>query len=605
MSYGDTTRWYELSGEDLARRTLAIATRLRNEDSARLERYRRAISMHGSFPLVGLQPDEFMQSALEGYKPLSVNLVRVHVTTARADLIQSRPRPQIVSSDGDYQVQERSKGLTKFSDGSMYADKFDRKARAVALMSALLGDGVLKHHLRDDLARTEIVFPWELFVDEQDAYDGDPRSMWQVKMVPRSTVAALWPKHRRAIDEQATEASLSGSVGRSSAIADRVKIVEAWHLPSAKGAKDGRHVIVCGDLVLHDERWDDARFPFSRLSWSEPVPGFWATGIAWDLEGVQLEMNETLATISECRPTVTPVTFVEKGSKVAKGHITNEVGAIVEYVGSQPSRGQLGDIPPGLVAHADWLWSRSFQITGVSELAAASMKPAGLNSGASLRAYADIKSARFYDWGVAWQDLYIDAAEQKIALMRRAAERNPQLDVVYSDRERRRVERIKWADVSLEEDSYLVQVYPVNAAATTPAGRLAQLDEWMALGYDPKDYRRVAGYPDLEAEVNLESAVRKELERVLSEMLYGSGRYVAPEPFYDLALARKLGTLHYLQGQTRGAPQERLLLLVQWMEEVAALQKQAAAAAATQPAPPGAPEALPPDGAGAPPMPPM
>ena len=37
----------------------------------------------------------------------------------------------------------------------------------------------------------------------------------------------------------------------------------------------------------------------------EPVPGFWATGIAWDLEGVQLEMNETLATISECRPTVT------------------------------------------------------------------------------------------------------------------------------------------------------------------------------------------------------------------------------------------------------------------------------------------------------------
>ena len=115
--------------------------------------------------------------------------------------------------------------------------------------------------------------------------------------------------------------------------------------------------------------------------------------------------------------------------------------------------------------------------------------------------------------------------------MRRAAESNPKLDVVYSDRERRRVERIKWADVSLEEDSYLVQVYPVNAAATTPAGRLAQLDEWMALGYDPKDYRRIAGYPDLEAEVNLESAVRKELDRVLSEMLYGSGRYVAPEPF--------------------------------------------------------------------------
>ncbi len=593
-------RWYELDGEDLATRVVEIAGRLRDEDQGRLDRYRRAAAAHGNFPLVGLGPDEFTTPTTATHRPLAVNLTRVLVTTARADLVQTRPAPQVLSSDGDYAIQRRSEGLTKFVDGSMYADKFDATASIVALHSALFGDGLVKHYLRDDLARAEVVFPWELFVDEQDAYYGNPQSLWQVKYVPLGTLKAQWPKARKALEQAALDAN-NGRRASPSSVSERVQVVEAWHLPSSKGSRDGRHVIVCGTVVLHDEPWEDEAFPFTRLSWSEAVPGYWSTGIAFDVEGIQYEMNDTLEIIQECARLVSPVTFVERGSRVVKSHLTNEVGKIVEYTGSQPSNSVLGQIPQQLLDHVNFLWSKAFQATGISELAAASMKPAGLNSGASLRAYADIKSARFYDWGQRWQQFYVEVAEQKIALMRRAAESNPKLDVVYQDQKRRRVERIKWSDVSLDRDAYLVQVYPINASAKTPAGRLAQLDEWMALGYDPKDYRRIAGYPDLEAEVNLESAVRKELERVLDEMLYGSGRYVAPEPFYDLALARKLGTLHYLQGQTRGAPQERLLLLVQWMEEVAALQKQAAAAAV----PPGAPEALPPDGAGAPPMPPM
>ena len=57
--------------------------------------------------------------------------------------------------------------------------------------------------------------------------------------------------------------------------------------------------------------------------------------------------------------------------------------------------------------------------------------------------------------------------------------------------------------------------------------------------------------PDLEAEMNLEDAPRDLLEQAFERMLT-DGIYISPEPFYDLQLAMKLGSLHYQRARLAG-----------------------------------------------------
>jgi hypothetical protein len=590
------TRWWLADVEDMPSRLTGVVRQIYQRGGQRQMNLLRAARLFGDMPSLGLSPRAFAMPTVSAYGRLSLNVIRALATTARADLVGGpAPTPWFVTSGADYELQKRAEGLTKFNRGVFYQTGFDATARRVALHSALFGDGLVKVFARDGKPVIEHVFPWEVHVEEADGFYGAPRSLYQTKWVDRSVLQGRFPEHSQAI-EDAKSIDIDPTGGmlfvQRDDLADQVLVVEAWHLPSASDADDGRHVIAIDGATLHHEEWTEESFPFVRFSWTEPLAGYWACGIADEVAGLQYEINLTIEKIRQALALcAVPRVFVEKGSKVATAQLNNDLGAIVQYVGRPPVFDVARAVSPELVQHLDRLYAKAFELTGVSQLNASSMKPAGLSSGRALRVYADLQSKRFVAWGQAYQDFYVEVARQVVRLMRRLAEDDPEVEVVYHDSKRKRIERIRWEDVNLDDESYILQAYPVSSLPNTPAGRLAAVDDMLNAGMiDPATAKRLAQMPDLESEMSLEDAPRDLLEQAF-ELMLTEGVYISPEPFYDLNLAMRLGSLHYQRARLAGVPDERLDLVRRFLVAV----QQMLTPPPPPPAAPAGAEALPPE----------
>lgn len=157
--------------------------------------------------------------------------------------------------------------------------------------------------------------------------------------------------------------------------------------PVIKGSNDGRHVIAIDNFTLLDEEWERDTFPFCFIRWTERLLGFWGQGLAEQLTGIQVEINKLLRNIQEQMHLATPKVFVEAGSKISKAHINNEIWGIIEYAGTPPTFYVPKTVSGEIFSHLDRLFSRAYEIAGVSVLAAQSKKPAGLESGVALREF--------------------------------------------------------------------------------------------------------------------------------------------------------------------------------------------------------------------------
>jgi len=601
MSSREETRWWrgsKRSRYNLVRTALEDAY---STSGTRLDSHERALRFYAD------KTELIVGRNLAYPARLEFNLIRTLAQTARAHLVEyPPPRPAIQTSGGDPDLQRRAQGLTKFMAGAIYQTKFDAKARGKnALRSAVFGVGPMKYSSRFGRLHAESVRPWELFAHRDDEQAGDVRTLYHAYREDRGRLAHLYPQHAEAIDDSDGadllpwgQGLLSGTTGH------RVGVVEAWHLPSAPHAKDGRHIVAIEGLVLCDEPWTAPDFPFSWLPWSEPISDFWPTGLGDTCGPIQRKLNELLNRLQQAIDLcVWPRLLVPRGSKIAPWPPTNEIGSVAFYSGNvRPEWDIARKIDPEIAGQIERLWSKGFQQEGISELAAMAMKPAGLQSGESLRVFHDKASGRMANWSLCEDDLYVDAGEQFLRQARALAEQDPDYTTVYEDKRKRTIEPIRFADVDLDEEVYKIQAYPVSDLPQTPAGRQAVLQERVASGiYTPDQYKRLSRSPDLEAEDALESAPHDWLVRVLDDMTYGDGAYVEPEGLDDIETGITLTKRYYAQARNNNVAPGRLKNLRTFAAALVTLKEKAAAASAPPPGPPGLPPG--PPGA-APPLPP-
>ncbi len=589
-------RWWKEKREPHETITEVVRTlRTCEAGKARLDRLTRAARLYGDRAMLGLSPSQMVRTSV-GVGRLSLNIVRSLVTTARAQLVQGpAPRPMFVTSGGDWRTQKRAQGLTKFLAGVIYQTGFDATARSGALHSANFGSGCFKIYAEHGRIEIERVYPWEIWVDETEAHYGKPRSMYQTKYIDRAVLAELYPDEAEAI-EDAPAGEGDGRLQTTSATSDLVMVIEAWHLPSGPEAGDGRHVICVEGCSLLDEEWEDTSFPFEFFHWSEALGSFWPTGIADEVAGIQYEINVTMERIRQCLAVcAVPRVFLERGSKVVPAHLTNEIGGIVWYTGKPPVIDIARAVSPELANHLQNLKQEAYTNTGVSQSAASGMTPTKLQTGRAIRINAEEEKSRFTPWKLDWSDLYRRVGLQVVRLMRRLAKDDPSVEVVYQDPKRKVIERIAWRDVELDEDSYVLQCFPISALPSTPAGRLEALQEMASTGLiDGPTFKRLCDFPDLEAELAVENAPRELLEKEMEEMLY-DGVARRPEPFYDLALILRVGPLHYLNAKQNGVDEENLTLLRDYL---VATKNMMAAANGNTPGPTGPAMASPPGSGG-------
>ncbi len=532
------------------------------------------------------------------------------VDTIHAKIVQSPPRPMALTQGGDFKAQQRAKKITKLAEAIAYDSGGDVEASRALRDACNQGSGACKVFTVNGKVRVSRVLIHQLFVDPIEGHQGKPRTLYQRDDIDRGVLAEMFPGNDALID--AADARTWGSEetwmeGLDGSTSDTVEVIEAWRLPSGPDAGDGRHVVAVSNGVILDEPWEDETFPFPMLHYSQPTIGFWGTGCAQILRGIQQRLDSIDVTIERCHRLLANARIaIPKQGEINIDHLLdNRDGAAFEFTHPyEPKALNFQAVSPELYNQREWLKAQAFAEAGVSQLAAQSLKPAGLDSGAALRTYLDTQSERFVALAQAYQEFYVEIARQCIRAARRLAENDNGYTVLY--RSKHKTERIAVADLDLDDESYILQVFPISMLPSTPAGKLAALQELFQAGtISQETFYRLADFPDLDSERELQTAARDLVDMTLDTILE-TERYLSPIPMQDLNVALSVSVKRYMRARCDGTNAEALELLARYMTDAEALLKQMSATApppanATAPMPGAPADPM----AAAPPLPPQ
>lgn len=569
-----------------------------------------------------LYSSQMMQSWVSGPIPspstdrrLALNVVKSCVDAFVSKMTIERPKVTFLTSGGDWDLQEKSKDLEKFVDGQFYEMKLYEETPRIIQDACIYGSGILHIYIdgkgEDAKVACERVLPQELLVDDIDGLYGSPRSLFRRKLVDRLRLIEMFPEHAAEIEVmEAVKGDTSNEIWPSmmDTTSEMIPIVCAWHLRSSKSAEDGRFAIVAHEKTLFSSEWNYDYFPFAiyRRSWA-PV-GYWGIGLAEELLGIQLEINQLAQKIQRHHYLLaTGHWMVEQNSRVSSGQIDNDI-SIIRYTGPNPPQVYFPNAMSADIYQHLWaLYGKAFELSGISQLAASSQKPAGLNSGKAIDAYADITSERFATASRAYQDLFLDIARQVIDRAREITENdNPKYSVTSVSKDA--FTEVEFLNTDLDESEAVLQMYPTDKLAKDPAERMSQVVELrkaFPTKFDEELALRLLDYPDIESATN-ELEASDDLTRKIVTKMLKEGKVIQPRPFMNLDRAIKIAQLMELRAEVQGAPEDRLELVRTWIvnaEEMLKPIEQDPQQVANMPPQDMPPVGAPPNGGMPPPMP--
>lgn len=565
-------RWWTLKDDTLFQSVWQVVKKTSENQSARSLNHIRYARLYHNVENYSLQPwatpRQIPNDALLSSR-VTLNVVKSCVDTVASKIAKNRPKPQFLTSDGDYSLQTKAKNLTQFIEGLFYSGKFYEINAQAFIDACVFGTGaVYMYYCPDEKTiKIERVLIEELVVNEIDGRYKTPSQIHRVRMVARDALASMYPKHLQSI----VMAPSGLDASSTTSTADVVKVIESWHLPSSKGAGDGKHSICIENATLFSEEYKHDSFPFVFQRWTDSLMGFWGIGLGEELLGIQLEINKLLRNIQISQHLMSvPQVWVESSSKVVAAQLNNEIGGIKKYTGNPP----IFQVPPAMSAevynHLENLFSKAFQITGVSQLSASALKPAGIDAAVALREMSDIESERFMLVAQRYEESFMNLARMAINMCKALYE-DEGININMKAPGKKSMTAISWKDVSLKDDQYIMKVWPTSLLPSSPAGKLQKVQEMMQAGFfDREDAIALLDFPDTEAVTSLITASRDDTLLMISNMLE-KGIYDPPEPYMNLQLAMKLTQSAYIKARMNGYEDDKLELLRRFMSDLQTL----------------------------------
>jgi hypothetical protein len=490
---------------------------------------------------------------------ITFNMCQSGVDTYCAKESKNKPRPMFLTNGGNYTQQRRAKRLNMFSDGLFHENNGQAMMRDQRRDSMVWGDGIIHVYNENNRCKWERVHPTELLVDEIEAFYGEPRQMHRAKLVDRQILVKAFEEseYGKESDRAAMVRELRrvqpmkfDDVVIQKSTSDMLQVVESWHLPSHPEADDGMVLVTCGDIILNSRDWKRDHFPFAKLAWTPRVYGYWAQGAVEQLQSIQLEINRLLWVIQRSMYLAGSFkVFLERGSKIVREQINNEIGAVVTYVGKTPVYAVPPIVAEEMYEHLERLKRYGYELLGISMLSANSEKPAGLNSGVALREYNDIESDRFMTQGLAKEDNAVVLAKLSLEVVEDIVEETGNYEVTVPGA--RFTQKLDWKDVKLKPTDYVTKCFPVSSLPQEPAARLETITEWVQAGWlSPRQGKRLMDLPDLEAMNSLQQAAEDNITRILDQIV-DKGVFEAPSADDDLQSALELVS-EYIQSAKLG-----------------------------------------------------
>lgn len=523
---------------------------------------------------------------------ITFNVIASCVETLVSKVTKNKPRPSFLTDGGSWEMQQKAKQLTKFMNAVFYETKVHEKAIASTRDATVFGDGFL-HVFINGKGRIECerVLPDELLVDDSDGLHGEPRQLVRRKAVDRMVLMDTFgdtEERKTAILDAKVRQEDAAQRGRS----DMVDVWEGWYLPCGK--TEGRHIITANGVALCDEPWTLECFPFVQMHYRDPVVGFWGQGVAEILVGIQVEMNKLVRSISEQLQRKGRGRIFYPKNSINPEHLDNSVAPAIPFTGGvPPTVDNAAVVSPDEFAQVDALYQRAFQIVGTSELSAQGKKPSGLDAAVALREFNDIETERFAFFVMAYERFFMRFAELCLDLIRENGGKGYKVRLPN----KRYLVELDFADIGLEKDDYIMQMFPVSSLPSTPGARLQRVEELRAGGYiDMPTAKRLLDFPDVDTEMNLANAADDDADASISMILDRSEPEMPDlEPYQDIDKVISRGTASYLYAKHHGCDEERLDMLRQYINMATAkkLEMMAPPPEAMTPMAPGAPPPAP------------
>jgi len=545
--------WKEATAEYRGQSLVAAAEALVHDQSTRRNLNLLHARMYGNFDMSGFGAREYMRGSVIASAKIAFNVTEAAVDTLASKISKHRPRAAVMTDGAKWSQQQKGKRLGRFVDGAFAHAKVYAKDDLIFIDACVFGAGGYKLIMdEDDKVNIERVWLDECYVDEADARYGAPRQMFQGKLCHREKLVADFPEMADKI-----RACKPPNGVEQGGFGDMIQVWEAWHLPSSKGAEDGKHAIALEDgTEIHCEKWTLQRFPFVFFNFKPRLLGFWGQGVAEMLTGVQLEINRLVRSISEqLRRKGRGRTFMPLAAKVPPEHMTNAIADIVYYNGSvAPTVDNQNAVAQEEFMQLDRLYEKAFQIIGVSEMSVSAKKPSGLDAGVAIREWEEIESERFAKQHQRWDNFHVDLAEAMLDFVREFGS----ADYVTKYEHKNFMETIKWSDVKHEPGTYSLKMFPVSSLPQTPSARRQAVKELEADGtIDKPTALKLLDFPDLEAEMNLGNASRDDVDALIERAINGE-EVEMPDKYTNLDVLVERGTAMYLFARNHEASEEAL-----------------------------------------------
>ena len=595
----------DLPADERARKILAVVSRLGNNQNFRRENFLRYYRLYSNYPVMGFGVAAYARPVTFSGNRLAFNVIKNCSDAFVAKVTKDHPKVTYLTSGADWEMQQKAESLDKFTEGLFYEAKVYEQAPLAVLDAAICGTGIMKVAIEGEGEDQHIVLdrvlPWEYVVDDQEAMYGKPNNVYQRKYYDRTVAIEMFPEYRDDIMKAKQDSGDVDGVGYDQT-ADQVMMTEAWHLPASKHSGDGRHCIAIQGKCLLDEAYEYDYAPFVFYRRQGPVLGFWGIGLADELMGIQLEMNTLLQKIQRSHHLMAAAHWlVENGCRVDSNQLDNDIGSIIRYTGTRPEAVVPQAVGAEVYSHIERLYAKAYEICGINQLQAQAEKPPGLDSGKALQTYADLGTERHQLSVRSYQGMFLEIARQMLDRARDISKTYPEYEV--KAHARKYFKSVKFLDVDLKQEEYVLKMYPTNALANEPAARLSQVQSLANAGWiDAADAKRLLDFPDLEAESDIQNAAYNAIQQTIAGFLQpGEPKYRGPEPFMDLEGGIKRVQMAYIKAWCDEVPEERLQLFRDWMAAANDILNPP-----QPPAPPGPPPGPPgpPMGPEGPPMPP-
>lgn len=476
-------------------------------------------------------------------EPIGYNVVASVTDTMAGHLLRNKVRPLFVTERGSVQDRMNAAGMQRGIEGEFHnAGIYTYRGTDVCYRGLILNAGGVKVCVDRENKRLDhqTVWPHEFYVPKLEAYRDCVHQMVHEYDVDRAVLKRMFPEHAEEIDKAPWHVDQSTTDSRE--VSDRVTVREGWHLPTLDPAlhdeHDGVRVLSIPGKELLREPYAHDRFP---VAWFRPMRmqgEYWSRGYPERLAGAQMKLNEYQERIDEILNLhARPLIVAWQRAGIRRDKITNAVGTILSSkVPPHQALWQMTPqaVPRELVERVQAIIAWAEKQAGVSELSISAQKPVGIEHAPALQHLADTESVRHTDVFRSWEIFHTDLARVDVNGLRELAELDPGYETVFHNN--REMKRVKWKDVDLGRNRYVLTCHPSNLLPTTPTAKinlLGQMIDYQMLS--PGEAMSRFENPDISDLLGDTSAMLENVERIIQDAIDQKGADAMPHAYLDLA----------------------------------------------------------------------